>query len=321
MCCALLCAILVFTCPMTALALRVSEIERVAEDYNVSEDFLDEIWGESKISVSEFKNYAVEYQLPAQFVQRFVSDSFVFKQGKQFQYIPVDESLPMNDYNWDYLNDYTFEKTYEVDGAIKSIKGIDVSVHQGNINWDRVRNDGVEFVFIRLGYRGYTEGKLYVDKNFHKNIQGAQAAGLKVGVYFYSQAVTVNEAVNEANLVLRELEGYDLDYPVAFDIEGAPARNARTVGMSVQRATDIVNAFCGTIKESGYTPILYTYAKYMIESLDLSQLTQYDTWMAQYYKVPFYPYQMACWQYTGTGRVDGISTHVDLNIAFKDLSV
>ena len=300
---------------------RVSDLREVAKDYDgkVSQDFLDEVDGWSTITVSELKSYAVEYQLPAQYLQRFIDDAFVIKAGNTYKYTPVDFSLDLHSYEWDNLHHYQDgEKQYIVDGENRGIKVIDVSGHQGDIDWEAVKADGVNYAFIRVGYRGYTKGNINVDGKFHQNIQNALDAGVKVGVYFYSQAINEREAIDEAKFVLNEIDGYHLDLPVVFDIEGPQNWTYRTYGLSARTFTNISKAFLDTIKSAGYETMLYSYSKFFAEDLELSRLQDYDLWMAQYYHEPFFPYNFKIWQYDYTGKVDGIQGGVDMNILFLD---
>ncbi len=300
--------------------IRVSDLERVAEDYSsVPSDFLSAISGKSTITLDRFERYAVEYQLPGQYVQRFIDDYFIFKKGNSFEYLPVEKGVAKHSYDWDNLVHYSREKDYVVGGVSRVLKGIDVSVFQGNINWNAVKADGVDFAFIRLGYRGYTNGAIKLDTNFHQNIQGAQAAGVRVGVYFYSQAVSRSEAIEEANFCLDELSGYSLDLPVVFDLEGGANSSYRTYGMSTSTAVKMVSAFCDTIESGGYKSMYYSYAKFLAEHEGMvAQLEDYDLWMAMYYRVPFFPYNFKIWQYSSTGSVSGISGGVDMNMMFLD---
>ena len=300
--------------------IRVSDLEKVAEDYSsIPDEFLQQIQGRDTITVERFEEYALEHMLSAQYVQRFIDDYFVFKQGNKYQYLPVEKNTPKHSYNWDNLVHYSREKDYQVNGSSRVLKGIDVSVFQGNINWNAVKGDGVDFAFIRLGYRGYTNGAIKVDSNFHKNIQGAQAAGVKVGVYFYSQAISRTEAIEEAQFCIDELRGYRLDLPVVFDLEGAQNSQYRTRGMTTQTAVRMVEAFCDTVENAGYRSMYYSYAKFLAEHEGMvAQLKGYDLWMAMYYKVPFFPYNFQIWQYTSTGKVAGIAKEVDMNMMFLD---
>lgn len=300
--------------------IKVSDLEKVAEDYSsVPDEFLQQIRGRDTITVERFEEYALEHMLSSQYVQRFIDDYFVFKQGNKYQYLPVEKNAPKHSYDWDNLVHYSREKDYQVNGSSRVLKGIDVSVFQGNINWNSVKADGVDFAFIRLGYRGYTNGAIKVDSNFHKNIQGAQAAGIKVGVYFYSQAVSRAEAIEEAQFCIDELRGYSLEMPVVFDLEGAQNSQYRTRGMTTQTAVRMVEAFCDTVENAGYRSMYYSYAKFLAEHEGMvAQLKGYDLWMAMYYRVPFFPYNFQIWQYSASGKVAGIAKEVDLNMLFLD---
>lgn len=290
-----------------------------AKDFpTVSEEFLAEVKGKKSVTEAQLKKYAVEYNLPGPYMQRFFKNHFVFKDGTgKYTYIPVSKTLAKNKYNWKNLVHTSKEIKYKSD-SLNGIKGIDVSTYQGNIDWKKVKADGVKYAIIRLGYRGYGTGALMIDDYYHQNMKNAKAAGVKVGVYFYSQAVNVEEAVEEAELVLKNIKNYELDYPVVFDIEDAPSRNARTAGMSKKTATDITIAFCERIKKAGHHPMVYANSRWFVSRLDMSRLTKYDKWLAQYYEIPFFPYQFQMWQYTGKGRVNGIKGDVDMNISFKN---
>ena len=300
--------------------IQVSDLKKVAKEYStVPEDFLDAISGKDSITVERFEEYALDYKLPGQYVQRFIDDYFVFKQGNKFQYLPVEKNATHHSYNWDNLEHYSYEKDYVVNGRSRALNGIDVSVFQGNIDWYSVKADGVDFAFIRLGYRGYTNGAIKVDSNFHQNIQGAKAAGVRVGVYFYSQAISRAEAIEEAQFCIDELSGYSLDLPVVFDLEGAQTNQYRTRGLGTQTAVNMVKAFCDTVENAGYDSMYYSYAKFLAEHEGMvAQLEGYDLWMAMYYRVPFFPYNFQIWQYSSTGRVAGIPKEVDMNLWFLD---
>ena len=197
--------------------------------------------------------------------------------------------------------------------------GIDVSVHQGEIDWKKVARDGVDFAMIRVGGRGYgSEGNMYDDVNFEQNIEGALEAGLDVGIYYFSQAITVAEAREEAEYVLEHIDGYDITYPVVFDWERIGGSEARTYGLETDLLCKIANTFCSMIEEAGYTPMIYfnSYCGYV--KYDLSKINAYDFWFARYNDAPGFYYDFDMWQYSDTGSVSGIKGNVDLNICFKN---
>ncbi|MBQ8296825.1 MAG: glycoside hydrolase family 25 protein [Ruminococcus sp.] len=235
-------------------------------------------------------------------------------------FLPVYEDVPACSLNMDSLitrNGYSF---YKENGEITSIPGIDVSVYQGDIDWQQVKAAGIEFAMIRVGYRTYGGGEIKFDDNFAKNLEGANAAGIKTGVYFFSQAVTVEEAVEEADAVIDAIAPYDITYPVVYDWELIYDDKARTDDMPVDVLTDCCIAFCERVESVGYTPMIYQNKKTTLFKLDLPRLQEYDFWLAEYNPEPTYYYDYQMWQYTQSGRIPGISGDVDLNISFKDYS-
>ncbi len=200
--------------------------------------------------------------------------------------------------------------------------GIDVSTYQNTIDWNRVKAAGIEFVFIRLGFRGYGTGKLVADSMFRKNISGAMAAGLKVGVYFYSQAINEQEAVEEASMCLQLLEGYGgLQFPVAIDVEYATSSlTGRADRLTRDERTRVCIAFCETVKNAGYIPAVYANKDFLENKLYASSISNYIIWLAHYTGSvdvkSSYKGRYDIWQYTSRGTVDGISGPVDMNISY-----
>lgn len=219
---------------------------------------------------------------------------------------------------------YDDSKYYEKDGLLyyngsPTYPGIDVSVHQGTVDWQKVKKAGVHFAMIRVGGRGYgMEGNMYDDVNFQKNIEGAIAAGVNVGVYYFSQAITIDEAKAEAKYVLEKIDGYDISYPVVFDWERIGGNESRTYGLETDLLCEIANTFCGIVKDAGYTPMIYfnSYCGYI--KYDLSKVNQYDFWFARYSDAPGFYYNFQMWQYSDQGSISGISGNVDLNLSFVD---
>ncbi|MDE5589281.1 MAG: hypothetical protein K2J60_09115 [Acetatifactor sp.] len=194
--------------------------------------------------------------------------------------------------------------------------GIDVSKWNGDIDWDRVRNAGVEFAIIRAGYRGSVTGSLVEDPYFAANIKGATASGIPVGVYFFTQAVNEVEAVEEASAVLRLVKEYNLDYPIFIDTEGAGG-NGRADGLDVESRTLVCEAFCRTIENAGYRAGVYGSRNWYNNNLYTDRLdNDYYIWLAEYRSVPLYQGYYQMWQYTSKGSVDGISGNVDMNISY-----
>lgn len=199
-------------------------------------------------------------------------------------------------------------------------KGIDVSDHQGDIDWAKVKADGVEFAFVRVGYHGLIVNSLNEDSCYQKNIEGALAQGIQVGVYFYSQAITVEEAIAEADYVLERIAGYGLSLPVVFDYEygsynGTPGR-LLAANLTKEEATAICKAFMNRVESKGYNALVYANRNFLYNQLNREELG--ETWMAHYALETDYQGDYAFWQCTSSGRVDGISGYVDLNFWFDD---
>ena len=195
-------------------------------------------------------------------------------------------------------------------------KGIDVSVWQGDIDWAQVKESGVEFAIIRVGGRGMDEGTLYTDDNAQGYYEGATAAGLKVGAYFFSQAITVEEAVEEAEFLLDAVKDWNVEMPLVFDWEYM-GDNVRTSKMDSRTLTDMAKAFCDTIRAAGNEPMLYFGRSQSEKMMNLEELTDYSFSLAMYSTIMDYPYKIHMWQYTDQGTVPGIAGNVDMNLWFN----
>lgn len=198
----------------------------------------------------------------------------------------------------------------------KTKAGIDISSWNKVVDWDRVKNAGVEFAIIRAGYRGSQSGSLVEDSNFRANMKGATASGISVGVYFFTQAVNEVEAVEEASAVLNMIREYDVDFPIFIDTEGAGG-NGRADALDVATRTLVCEAFCRTIENAGYTAGVYASRNWYNNNLEVSRLDDYFIWLAEYRSTPLYQGYYNMWQYTSKGRIDGIEGNVDLNILYE----
>lgn len=228
----------------------------------------------------------------------------------------AEENSYVSPYDWMKLDRTSGRYAYVVDGQVKSRLGIDVSENQHTIDWDAVAADGIEFAMIRLGYRGATAGDLYLDGQYWANFDGARNAGIDCGVYFFSQARTVEEAVEEADFVLEYLGGASLEYPIAFDSEEKVigVENSRTSNLGNDEMTAIADAFCDRIEAAGYTSLVYGNAN-DLSRYDRSHLENHRIWWAEYdTPVPTAKIDFVFWQYSNNGEVDGISVPVDMNI-------
>lgn len=272
--------------------------------------------------ISVFLDYAGRDGVSMEFIQRFFNDRILIWYGDKLHSVDIDDSLKKSDfdskhivYNENGIRGYAPEKGKDI-----SLFGIDVSSYQGNIDWQKVKEQDVDYAIIRLGYRGYGTGEVLLDSKYKQNMNGAAEADIPTGVYFYSQAISVEEAIEEADTVIKNLEGYDISYPVVFDMEEVNdiPENVRTSSLTAKQRTDITIAFCERIKDAGYTPMIYGNISWMIMNLEIERLEDYDKWFAQYYKQPFFPYEFSMWQYTARGTLEGIEGTVDFNMGFKD---
>ncbi len=219
-------------------------------------------------------------------------------------------------YNWEGLTVENGRFAYSEEGQHLSRAGIDVSAHQGSIDWQSVAADGIEFAFIRMGYRGASEGLLNLDEFFEANISGAANAGIDTGVYFFSQALNEDEAREEAQFLLDHLGGRSLQYPIAYDFEPVylDGVEGRANTISAHQQTSNARAFCEVIEAAGYPTLIYGNAKdigrYFLDALDGRPI-----WFAEYdASYPSGQFDFVIWQYSSTGQVAGIATNVDMNI-------
>lgn len=227
--------------------------------------------------------------------------------------LPILEDVPVNSY------DPALFQTDE-NGYIRyqdAPLGIDVSSYQGDIDWEQVAASGVEFAMIRMGLRGYTKGGIMEDAKFEQNIRGATAAGLDVGIYFFSQAIDEQEAEKEAVYVLEHIADYSVTYPVVFDWESVADDSARTNGTSSDTVTRCASAFCDRIAAAGYTPMIYFNMDQAYLAYQLDKLSGNAFWLAEYHDSPRFYYGFEFWQYTHMGSVPGIDGAVDLDLDLR----
>lgn len=238
------------------------------------------------------------------------------------EWVLISPYLEKNTYDFTNLSETANLKKYTDNGKKISSIGVDVSKHNGVINFRGIKSAGIDYVMIRLGARGYSTGQLSLDDNFVENIESAIEMDLDIGIYFYSQAVNQEEATQEANFVIQNLEPYKehISYPVAFDMEHVANGKARIDGLSREDKTSITSTFLSGIRAAGYMPMLYGNKEWLIKNVDLAKLTDYDVWLSQDEDIPDYPYQFAMWQYTTTGVLNGITGDANLNICFVNYS-
>lgn len=248
----------------------------------------------------------------------YPEDTVIYADGA-YHFFPIEEKFQRNHYVLDnfVLDETSSRMSYVNDlGEVRSKTGIDVSKHQGKIDWEKVAADGIEFAFIRGGFRGSSEGKLVEDEYFVANIEGARKYGIDVGVYFYTQAVSVEEAEEEAAFLLELLEPYELTYPVVLDLEEVEGKS-RTDEMTQEEFTDAALAFLETVEDAGYQSMIYGNLKTFFLMLDMERIADYDKWFAYYQTPVYFPYEFTIWQYSSTGTVNGIKGNVDMNICME----
>ena len=240
-------------------------------------------------------------------------DYFIDENGK---YIPDYDTVEENEYDPALFRTENGRVYYDSDDVRY---GIDVSSHQEEIDWEKVAADGIDYAIIRAAYRGYGQsGTINEDEYFRRNAEGAKNAGLHIGAYIFSQAITPDEAREEAEYLINMVKDYTVDYPIVFDWEPINYDTARTDGVTREQLTEIAMAFCERIKQAGYYPAVYLNTDQGYMEYDLEQVSKYDIWLADYDDIPDFYYKFLIWQYTNKGEVDGITGSVDLNISFKN---
>jgi GH25 family lysozyme M1 (1,4-beta-N-acetylmuramidase) len=251
----------------------------------------------------------------------YYPDDIILAGKGTYYFVPIKDTIPRNSYQQENLEILeSGEYRYLENGVVTSHKGIDVSSHQGNINWKKAAADGVEFAFIRALYRGYgASGKLVEDERFDANMSGAIAAGIPVGIYVYTQAITQEEILEEAQLAIAKAAKYTDSCRIVVDVEKVAESEGRMNALEVSERTELVALFCQTVEEAGYTPMVYCNMEMAALMLDMEKLKDYDIWFAGYTDTMYYPYDYCVWQYSEKGTVDGIEGAVDLDLSFTEI--
>lgn len=275
--------------------------------------------GDSFYRRSTLQDMAEEAYSLTELMSMLYPDKIVYYNDENMVYLPVSDQLKKSGTDLTGLSkDDRGRMDLTLPDGTKALTGIDVSSWQGYVDWKKVKADGIDFAILRAGLRGYgSAGKLSLDNEIARNLEGTRAAGIPVGIYFYTMAVNEAEAEEEAQLVLDAIKGYDITWPVIIDVE-LPSAVGRTDGLTPGQRTDVVITFCEKVKAAGYTPMIYANMRTFNERLELDRLEDYEKWFAQYFSRPYYPYDFGIWQYTSSGEVDGVSGTADLNIAFRD---
>lgn len=306
-----------FLCILLFLALLISLLTLVLQGRPGRRAQAPEPGESFQIDAETLMENAARFNVSTEYLQLLLPDYLIYQDGAEYVFSPLSPALPRHEYDWDKLR-YDFGRIHYRDEKLPIRYGVDVSTYQGEIDWQAVAGDEIDFAMIRLGYRGYSEGGLFVDEFAQANLDGAAAAGLELGAYFFSQAISPEEAEQGARLALEQLNGRELAFPVVFDMEEIDGDEARTAKLSIQQRTEIAAAFCRVIEDAGYQPMIYGNIRWLAGRIDLTQLSEYPLWLAQYYERPLLPYAFQMWQYTDSGEVEGIQGGVDLNISFSD---
>ena len=238
------------------------------------------------------------------------------------EWVLISPYLTKNTFDFTKMEDKAGLKRYMENGRKTSYVGVDISKHTGKVYFPSLKAAGVDYVMIRLGSRGYSTGQITLDENFKENIEGAIEAQLDVGVYFYSQAISQDEAVQEANFVVQNLEPYrgKVKYPIAFNMGFVSNDKSRIEGLSREDKTAVTVSFLDAVRAAGYVPMVYGDKEWLIKEVDLTKLQDYDVWLSQEEEIPDYPYRYAMWQYNTDGVLNGIDGGADLNICFVNYS-
>lgn len=224
--------------------------------------------------------------------------------------IPLEtDSTTLDDAKWVTKDGFL---VYD-DAGYASVTGIDVSEWVNGVDWQQVKDAGIDFAILRVGYRGYETARFVFDNSLHTFLRGCNEVDLPVGVYFVSQAINEAEAVEEAEQVLDNIRGYEITMPVYIDLEGA-GETARTKDLTPEEYTQIVNAFCRRIEKEGYRAGVYSNENWIRSHLNWEDLSEWDLWFAKYTKVPSTDHPFNMWQYSATAVIPGVEKECDLNV-------
>lgn len=243
----------------------------------------------------------------------------VYRDGTS-EWVEINPYWKKNTYDFTNLVSKNDLLHYYSDGKQVSYLGIDLSKYQQSVDFTALKNEGIDYCMLRVGSRGYKTGTIQEDEKFQEFITGAEEAEMPVGLYFFSQAVTEAEAVEEANFVVSKIGEHKISYPIAFDMEFIENDDSRIETLTKTEKTNIALAFLNRIKEAGYTGMLYGNKEWLLKRIELHRLDGFDIWLAEEDDIPDYPYMYSMWQYTRQGEIYGVDGYVDLNISFIDYS-
>ena len=305
--------------------------QETTDEYEFSSNLVAsdlDFWNMYPVETKEVSKSNEEKE-PEEIIEEEEKEEDPSKDGKHVEVTLRDgtkEWLPINPY-WK-KNTYDFANLvskndllhYYSDGKQVSFLGVDLSKYQKNVDFAAIQNEGIDFCILRVGARGYETGVIQEDEKFQEFLAGAEAVGMPVGLYFFSQAVTEAEAIEEANFVISKIGEHKISYPIAYDMEFIENDNSRIETLTKAEKSAIALAFLKRIEEAGYVGMLYGNKEWLLKRIELHKFEDYDVWLAQDDPIPDYPYVFSMWQYTKQGEVYGIDGYVDLNISFIDYS-
>lgn len=236
------------------------------------------------------------------------------------EWVELNENLALNSYTKSRFVYKDPIMSYYLNGKEASWCGVDISCKQSVVDFKKLKKAGCDFVMIKVGGRGYSSGEIVLDEKFKDYMKSAKSAGLDIGVYFFSQAITEDEINEEVETLLEAIKDYSITYPVVFQMQEIEGDMARIDSLDMDSRTELTDNFLSKVKKAGYTPMLYGNKEWLITKIDLEALDEYDVWLSQESDTPDYPYEFAMWQYEKSGTISGISEETGLNICFVDYS-
>lgn len=281
------------------------------------DDIVEKAVADKELSIKESIKAQLSHANPntAEMLRNMFPENIVYITPNGYAFDSISDTIPHNNYTRDAVSfDENGLVTYTDENGNTSKMGIDVSQHQGVIDWEKVKKSGVEFAIIRVGFRGYGSGALVEDEEFVHNIEGALDNDIEVGVYFFSQAISKEEMQEEIDFMFELIKPYKITYPVVIDIEKVDDKEARGNKISKEDRTAYTDFFCQEVTKAGYKPMIYGNTYSLFAMLDMEKLYQYDVWFAFYDKYIYYPYIMKAWQYSDTIKIDGIKGNCDMDI-------
>lgn len=297
----------------------IKSSEAMAQIDSAKEDIYSDAYSKGRTDLlDELKNSILNTDSVLHTVMDLYPDDLIINYEGRYLFFPILEELKKNPYNREYYSTLDNGRIIYTDSGVNCETWIDVSKFQGKILWNEVASDGIDGAVIRMGYRGYSVGDIVDDDTFEDNIKGALKNDIKVGVYFLSQAVSDEEALEEAKYVIDNLKAYNISGPVVLDIELVGGEDGRGNSLSMSERTDYSITFLDALSEAGYDVMIYGNLRSYLIMLDIERLEDYPKWFAYYEDTPYWPYDMSMWQYTEKGSVDGIKGDVDLNILFTE---